>query len=188
VIDEKDIAKALQRPGALPALLTSLGVFAFLLAQNIVYRVIGGARDAFYGGGLGGPDFGSIWATEVALAFGVPLFFAVGVFLSLWQVAPVAGGLRLAHVVTRAALAAAIGAAFVWVARFILGVIVVATTAELRRDLAARVGGVSFDALMDALSTFVGLLPLVVLAAVFLWGWLQRHPPKTAPRGTLDEV
>jgi hypothetical protein len=188
MIDEKDVAKALQRPGALPALLTSLGVFGFLLVQNVAYRLIRSGRDAFYDNQLPGPDFGSIWATELALALGIPLVFAIGVFLCLWQVAPIAANLRLAHVVTRAALAAALGAACVWVLRFLVGLVYVATTPELRRDVAESLGGVTFDAFMDSLGNLVGLLPLVVLGAVFLWGWLQRHPPKQRLAGTLDEV
>jgi hypothetical protein len=184
---ERDLAKAIQRPGALPALLTSLGVFGFLLAQNVAYRLIRAAREAALGDGFPGADLGSIWVTELAVALGIPLFFAIGVFLCLWQVAPIAGGLRLAHVVTRSMLAAALGAACAWVFRFFGELIYVATTPALRTqpDL---LGGVAFDALMDSLGTLVGLLPLVVLGAVLLWGWLQRHPPKEAPKGTLDEV
>lgn len=188
MIDERDVAKALQRPGALPAFLTALGVFAFLLAQNVAGRLIRSARNAFYGADFPNSDLASIWGSEFALALGVPLFFSIGVFLCLWQVAPVAGGLRLAHVVTRAALAATVGAVCAWIYRFFGGLILVATTPELRFDPAENLGGVAFDALMDSLGTLVSLLPLVVLGAVFLWGWLQRHPPKAAPRGTLDEV
>jgi hypothetical protein len=29
---------------------------------------------------------------------------------------------------------------------------------------------------------------VVPLAALLLWGRLQTHPPKTAPRGALDDV
>ena len=187
MIDEKDVAKALRRPGALPALLTSLGVFGFLLVQNVAYRLIGGAREAFYDSSPG-PDLGLIWTAELALALGLPLVFALGVFLCLWQVAPIVGGLRLAHVVTRAALAASLGALCVWILRFLVGLVEVATTPVLRREAVVAVPGVAFDGLMDSLGTLVGLLPLVVLGGVFLWGWLQRHPPKVAPTGTLDEV
>lgn len=188
MIDEKDVAKALQRPGAVPALLTSVGVFAFLLAQNVAGRLIRSARDAYYGNDLPGSDFASIWGSEFALALGVPLFFSIGVFLCLWQVAPIVGGLRLAHVVTRAALAAAVGAACVWVYRLVAGLVLAATAPGFGLDPADVLGGVAFDALMDSLGTLLTLLPLVVLGGVFLWGWLQRHPPKTAPRGSLDEV
>jgi hypothetical protein len=187
MVDEKDVVKALRRPGALPALLTSLGVFGFLLVQNVANGLIRAARDAAYGGDLPGPDVGSIWAAELALAFGGPLFFAIGVFVCLWQVAPIVAELRLAHVVTRALLASTVGAACVWVLKFFAGLIQIAVDPLLRR-FPEVVGGLAFDALMDSLGTLVGLLPLVVLAAVLLWGWLQRHPPTQRVRGALDEV
>jgi hypothetical protein len=186
MIEEKDIAKALQRPGALPALLTALGVLAFLVTQNVAFRLIGSARTAVYGGSLG-TDLGTAWATEFASLFGGPLFFAAGVFLCLWQVAPIAPNLRLAHVVTRALLATAIGAACYWIFEFFAGLIFMAVNG-LWEQVGDVFGGVAFDALMDALGALVGWLPLVILGAVFLWGWLQRHPPKNAVKGTLDEV
>jgi hypothetical protein len=186
MIDEKDIAKALQRPGALPALLTALGVLAFLVTQNVAYQLIGTARAAMYGGSPG-PDLGAAWALELASLLGGPLFFALGVFVCMWQVAPIAPSLRLAHVVTRALLATAIGAAFYWLFRFGADLIYLAVDGLLYRQ-PDIIGGVAFDAGMDSLSALVGWLPLVILGAVFLWGWLQRHPPKQAVKGTLDEV
>jgi len=185
-ISEKDIAKALQRPGALPAFLTALGVLAFLVTQNVTFRLIGTARDAMYGGTLG-PDFGAAWATELASLLGGPLFFAIGVFLCLWQIAPIAPSLRLAHVVTRALLATVIGAAGYWLFRFFADVIFLAFQGVLYRQPDV-IGSVAFGATMDSLRALVGWLPLVVLGAVFLWGWLQRHPLKHAVKGTLDEV
>lgn len=186
MIDERDIARALQRPGALPALLTALGVLAFLVTQNLALRLIGAARTAIYGGSAG-LDFGSEWATEFASLLGGPLFFAVGVFLCLWHVAPIAPNLRLAHVVTRALLATAIGAACNGVFEFIAGLVFLAVNG-LWQQTGDVVGGVAFDALMDALRALVQWLPLVILGAVLLWGWLQRHPPKQAVTGTIDEV
>lgn len=184
---DRELAKALQRSGAVPAFLTSLGVFSFLLAQSFISRLIRTAQTLTYGGEFADETLESIWAAELALALGGPLFFAIGVFLCLWQLAPIAGGLRLAHVVTRAVLAATVGAACLWVFRFFAGFIHIATTPELRAH-PETIGGAAFDALMDSLITLVGLLPLVVLGAVFLWGWLQRHPPKQVSKGTLDEV
>jgi hypothetical protein len=185
-ISEKDIAKALQRPGALPALLTALGVLVFLVTQNVAFRLIGAARAAMYGG-AGGVDVGAAWATEMVSILGGPLFFAIGVFLCLWQVAPIAPNLRLAHVVTRALLATALGAAGYWLFRFISTLIFLAVDGSLgvHPDL---IGGIAFDASMDALQALVTWLALVVLGAVFLWGWLQRHPSKEPVTGTLDEV
>lgn len=185
-ISEKDIAKALKRPGALPALLTALGVLAFLVVQNFVFGLIGAAREAMFGG-VPGVDIGAAWATEMVSMLGGPLLFAVGVFLCLWQVAPIAPNLRLAHVVTRALLATALGAAGYWLLRFFADLIFLAVdgSLHLNPDL---IGGVAFNASMDALSALITWVPLVVLGAVFLWGWLQRHPSKEPVMGTLDEV
>ena len=42
--------------------------------------------------------------------------------------------------------------------------------------------------LPGTLNILIDGLVVVPLAALLLWGWLQSHPPKTAPKGALDEV
>jgi hypothetical protein len=118
-----------------------------------------------------------------------PLPFAIGVFLSFWQLAPIAPKLRLAHVVTRSLLATLIGGVLLWA---------VFVVAQAIADLVAPTGGVlhAFDgfgqdmliALLRSLSALVGYLPSVALAGILLWGWLQRHPHAKRVHGMLDEV
>jgi hypothetical protein len=183
---EQEPARVPRGPGVRPALLTSLGVFGFLLAQSLVNRLIRTAQTLAYSSEFTDSNLERIWVEELPLAIGAPLFFAVGVFVCVWQLGPIVGDLRLPQVVTRAVLAAAVGAASAWVPRFFAGLIFVATTPELRAE-PGLLGGVAFDAMMDSLGTFAALLPLVALAAVLLREWLRRHPPKQPPAGTLDE-
>jgi hypothetical protein len=115
---------------------------------------------------------------------------AIGVFLCFWQVAPIAPQLRLAHVVTQELLAALAGAALLFA--FAVGYW---SVVQLFGDVGFRVGdwiaplGPSALAILfRALSTLIAVVSLVVLGAVLLSGWLQRHPLGYQVRGTLDEV
>lgn len=180
---ERELDEAVKRPRARPALLTSLGVFGFLLVQNVAYRLIRAAREVRYEGYAFDTELGSTWVTELALALGISLFFAIGVFVCFWQMPPITGELGLAQLVTRSLLATTIGAASAWVFRFFGELIYVATTPELRAHPDV-LGGLAFDRLMDSLGTLVGLLPLVLLGAIALWGWLRwRGVPKSSPVG-----
>lgn len=183
----QDLDEAVERPRARSALLTSLGVFGFLVVQNVAYRLIRTAREVRYDTGAFGAESGSTWAADLAMALGLPLFFALGIFVCLWQVAPITGVLRLAQVVTRSLLAAAVGATCVWVFRFFAGLIYVATTPELR-GLPDPLAGVAFDALTDSLGNLVGLLPLVALGVVVLWGWLRWRRVPEPHVSTVDKV
>lgn len=180
---EPDLATTVRQPGLRPALITSLGVFGLLLVQGIGYRLIRAAREAVYHDGLLGTASEATWVGELVMAVGLPLAFALGIFVCLWLLAPITRGLRLGQVVARSLVATTIGAASLWVFRFFAGLIHVATTPELRAhpDL---LGGVAFDAAMDSLSSLVGLVPLVSLGAVVLWRGLQsRDAPAPGPVG-----
>jgi hypothetical protein len=110
---ERDLEAGVQRSSAMPALVTSAGLLAFLLVQAVAYRLIRVAREAQYEIGAFDAEPGSSWLTDFVMALGIPLCFALGVFLCLWKVAPIAGGFRVAQVATRALLATTIGAACV---------------------------------------------------------------------------
>jgi hypothetical protein len=185
VIDEKDIAKLLRRRGALSALVTAGGIFAFLLIQQFLSQLIALGRGRY--SGYPANEVATAWATSLAWAFAGPFAFAIGVFLCLWQVAPISPKLRLGHVVTRAALASILGIVVYWLVRF--GIEFVGYAISLRSAYTPdMVGQDALDVLWSALSTLLSLLPLVVLGAILQWGWLQRHPPKHPVGGTLDEV
>jgi hypothetical protein len=191
-VTERDLAKAIQRPGALPPFLTAVGIFAALVVL------------AFFGATLSAlsvatqTDFPAefflqIWASQLVWGLAGPLPIALGAFLCFWQIAPIAPSLRLAHVVTRAILAGLAGTLLL----FLVGIVWWLIT-----QLLAFGGGFSgtgiynvvpvgpgpLSLLFQSLATFVQVVPVLVLGAVLLWGWLQRHPPKEAPTGTLDEV
>jgi hypothetical protein len=178
---EKEIVKALKRPGALPAFLTAVGILAFLLVQGFLLSLFEALNMI---GQMGSADIvGILWARQLGQSLAGPLPFALGVFVAFWQVAPIAPVLRLAHVVTRALLAALLGAVVLWMLSF-LWFSVTAVSGQGFSGL----GGLALALLWSSLSALVAALPAVVLGAVLLWGWLQRHPPKEAVAGTLDEV
>lgn len=184
------ITKAMKRPGAVPAALTALGVLIVLLAIGFAQGVFS-TLSLVAQASIAQDYLGAIWFGQLVSALTGPLPFAVGVFLCLWQVAPIAPSLRLAHVVTRSILAALLGGAVIlivqWVAQLIADV--TAFAPEFRGSIAVgKLGPDAVQALFRALTATVGYLPVAVLAGILLWGWLQRHPLDKQVHGTLDEV
>ena len=189
---ESDIAKALRRPGALPALVTALGVLVALVVLGFLGATFS-SLSVLAENDIDAEFFGQIWAGQLAGALSGPVPIAIGVFLCFWQIAPIAANLRLAHVVTRSLLAAAAGALLLFVLGLaftlflwffgMLGVFDGGGLYDLMPVPASPIG-----LLFRTLSVLVGVVPLVVLGGVLLWGWLQRHPPKQRVTGTLDEV
>jgi hypothetical protein len=193
--DLSDVAvTALTRPGVGSALLAALGVYLVLAAGTILRTVVFVVTDASYGQDPG-RYLGLILGATLPAALSASLPFALGVFIAFWQIAPVSPQLRMAHVVTRALLATVIATA----ATFLLAFIVAALLIFAQTDPGLVVNG-GADAvgrnLLDALrSVLPGTLNILIdglvvvpLAALLLWGWQQSHPPKTAPKGALDEV
>ncbi len=189
------VAAAAGRRGALPALITGLGVFGIVLVQGLLVGLLGAAYTA---GSLGidwGGYAGEAWNAQLAVSLTGALPFALGVFGSFWQLAPIAPELRLGHVVSRAVLAAVVGAAAV-----VVVVVIVALIAAVAGLPSAFGGGSGVEGVIDrfwfgvlrgvlgAAQGFVTQLPVVVLAAVLLWGWLDRHPLRHDVAGALDEV
>ena len=152
-MSERDLAKALRRPGALPPFLTALGIFVALVVLGFLGATLS-ALSTTVQADIPAEFFLQLWAAQLVGGLAGPLPIALGAFVCFWQIAPIAPNLRLAHVVTRAVLAGLAG------------------TLLLFRSLA----------------TFLQVLPVLVLGAVLLWGWLQRHPPTQRVAGTLDEV
>jgi hypothetical protein len=183
------IAKAIKRPGAVPALLAGVGVFATLLligfVQALLSTVWGVSQSA-------GADYvGAVWGARLQESLSGLLPFAVGVFLCFWQVAPIAPVLRLAHVVTRSILAALVGGAVIWLVNVLFRLVVdVARTSFTTPAVQVldELGPDALESLFRALSATVQFLPVTVLAGILLWGWLQRHPLDKPVHGALDEV
>lgn len=193
--DLGDVAvTALTRPGIGSALLAALGVYLVLVLQSVLSTIAFVVTDAAYGGDALN-YLSLILPASLPTTLGAPLPFAIGVWLAFWQIAPVAPQLRMAHVVTRALLAAAVGALATLVIGFIVGAVAnVAATdpALLAATDFGRVVSNILDALRPALSAALGILiqglVVVPFAALLLWGRLQTHPPTTAPAGALDDV
>ncbi len=139
---------------------------------------------------------GGIFAVVWGFAFG-SLPFIVGVFLSLWLLAPVAAELRLAHVITRSLLATAVGAVLVFVVMVIGSLFsnfaessswVFGWASGLISTVSSNAGWAFSSALLGALSTAINFFPLTVLAGILLWMWLREHTPSYAVAGLIDKV
>ena len=179
------VKQLVNRHGAFVSAVTALIVGAALIVLRFLEFLIGLLATLGQGQPYGFP------VVQVML-LAIP--FAVGFFVSLWIIAPIAEELRLPHVVTRAILATGVASTVVFIVFAIVNV----------------VGAVSFDgylfgqsfptvrfdgvpnafgsALVTAALTFVTALPLGVLAGVLLWIWRKDHPPRHPLSGLIDEV
>jgi hypothetical protein len=184
------VTKAMKRPGVVPAALTGLGVLVALLVIGFVQSIFG-ALSLAATASIDSSYVGRIWFGQLVNSLTGPLPFAVGLFLCLWQVAPIAPTLRLAHVVTRSLLAALIGGGVMWIVFWVVQLVadVASFAPEFQGGMViGKLGPDAVEALFRALAVSTGYLPVAVLAGILLWGWLQRHPLDKAVHGTLDEV
>lgn len=188
----QDLARALQRPGALPPFLTALGIFVALIVLGFLGATLS-ALSTTVVADYPPEFFGAIWASQLVWGLAGPLPIALGAFLCFWQIAPIAANLRLAHVVTRAVLAGLAGTLLLFVLGLAFGFLLwmLSLAGILREGEFFGSGGAGVGVLpllFQSLATFLQVLPVLVLGAVLLWGWLQRHPQKVVAPGTLDEV
>ena len=184
------ITKAMKRPGFVPASLTGIGVLVALLVIGFLQAVFS-TLSLITNSAIDGGFVGQLWVGQLVTSVSGPLPFAIGVFLCLWQVAPIAPNLRLAHVVTRSILAALLGGAVIWIVFVVIQVIVQVSQTPFETPAVKVLGTLGVDALQSLFRTLAvtaGYLPVAVLAAILLWGWLQRHPLDKRVHGTLDEV
>lgn len=189
---DRELARALRRPGALPPFLTAVGILVALVVLGFLGATLSALAAAVQIDD-GPAFFGAIWASQLGWALAGPVPIALGAFLCFWQIAPIAANLRLAHVITRAVLAGLAGALLLFVFGLVIafGYFLLWTVSLVDEGdpFGPGVDGVPvLPLLFQSLATFVQVLPVLVLGAVLLWGWLQRHPHHPAPRGTLDEV
>jgi len=189
---ERDVAKALQRPGALPPFLTALGIFGALVVLGFLGATLN-ALSTTVQADFPAEFFLQIWASQLVWGLAGPLPIALGAFVCFWQIAPIAPNLRLAHVVSRAVLAGSAGTLLLFLLGllfgFLLWVLSLGGLVDRGDFFGSGPGGVGIlPLLFQSLATFLQVLPVLILGAVLLWGWLQRHPPKQRLTGTLDEV
>jgi hypothetical protein len=166
-----------RRRGRLPALVAALGIAVALIAQRVLNLL------------LILPLSSGFSPSDVVDYLSQALPFALGVFLGLWLIAPLADELTLPFVFTRGGLATAAGAILVIVAQ-----LVIAAIAALEDGY----GGGFFDgagfvqdatiAALTGASSFVNYLVPVLFASVLLWLWLRAHPRDYAVSGLIDEV
>lgn len=164
-----------RRRGRLPALVAALGIALALLIWRTLSELIASAA-------MGGDGFS--WSPILAY-LPIALSFALGVFLGLWLIAPLADELTLPFVLTRGALATAAGAILVVIAELVIAVVAAVSPGPFDAD------GLAQDALLAVLtgaSVFITHLVLVLFASVLLWLWLRAHPRDYAVSGLIDEV
>ncbi|MEP6479678.1 MAG: hypothetical protein ABJB03_09825 [Rhodoglobus sp.] len=179
-----------QTRGALVAAIVALGVGVVLVAQQYLQNLISSISALPY------MDPPTLYLPS-PVAVVVPLLpLVIGVFLSLWVLAPIAAELRIGHVVTRSILAVGIGCTLVFVALAIVALVgsvsftgaifgsSFPTPAVSGGSIASGLG----SALAGALIEFVEAAPVGVLGGVLAWIWLTRHPAKHPVSGMLDEV
>ncbi|MEO6826421.1 MAG: hypothetical protein ABI255_09085 [Microbacteriaceae bacterium] len=181
------IKQILRRHGAFVAAVTAVAVGVAILLQDLVQGLIG-----VVAWGTGNSDF---FAATIGYGLLTALPFAIGYFISLWIIAPIAEELRIGHVVTRAILATGVGATVMFI---VLAALAITGAFSIPGSLFANsLGGIfNFDAatgglaraLTSALTALVGLLPLGVLGGVLLWLWRKDHPPRHPLSGLIDEV
>ena len=162
-----------RRRGRLPALVAALGIAVVLVVGRVLNELV------TY---LAGSGFRAATVVDY-LPEALP--FALGVFLGLWLIAPLADELTLPFVFTRAALATAAGAILVILARIVIAV--TSAVDEGGFDGPGFVRDATHGALAG-LSSFVNYLIPVLFASVLLWLWLRAHPRDYAVSGLIDEV
>jgi hypothetical protein len=178
-----------RKRGRLPALVTAGLIAALLLVQSVLGALFGWVGSTLYQGvsfgaagfsELVGPQF-----TQVGDHFArVTVPFAIGVFVSLWLIAPLAEQLTLPFVITRGLLASAAGAVLVFVVSlFIDAVSMIRYVFDIR-----GLGHSGVIAVGTAIDVVIYTTPIVILGAVLLWLWLREHPRDYEVSGLIDEL
>ena len=180
------------RHGAFVSAVTAACVGAAILLQNILQGMV--TWIAY----IPQADVAQLhWFGDVIPnAFLTALPFAVGFFLSLWLLAPIAEELRVPHVVTRSVLATGIGVTLFFVVQAIRALVSAVngggpwfgnSMVWPSFDGGSAVSGLA-GALSGSILFFIAILPLGILAGVLLWLWRKDHPPKRPLSGLIDEV
>jgi hypothetical protein len=183
---EQTLRERATRGGARVAALAAGGIAVVMVAQQMVQTVTSALGGLAYGGltaGYYGPNGIADVFVPFFGALGLSIIpVAIGAFVSFWLVGPIAAGLRLATVLLRSVIAAAVASFAVLVASLAWSVVfALATAGPLTGNSFPRLdvdaSGLSFIGnLQNALWTFGSLAPLVVLAGVLVWLRVSRHP------------
>lgn len=197
------LARLAKKQGRLPALVAALGLAVLLMAQRMLSSLIGWLEVTGLIAMQGYDDSPETGLVELSMGAFDPglsdllfsvLPFALGVFISLWLLAPVSHELDLRFVLTRAGLAAAAGSLGYLIAGLVLALL---GWLGVDEGLFQRFGATGdtpllleglFRALTGAMHTFIGLTPAVMFVVVLLWLWLRDHPREYEVSGLIDEV
>ena len=174
--------------GRLPALVTATIIAAVIVAQSLLGSIAGWIISSLYervSFGSSGFEFMPWQALQILdPLWRVTLPYALGVFLSLWLIAPLAEQLTVRYVITRGLLASAAGGVVV------LLVSVVTTFATMVTyvfDIRGLAHGLIVS-LGTAVNVVIYTTPIVLLGAVLLWLWLRAHPREYEVSGLIDEL
>lgn len=182
------LTRLARKRGRLPALVTAALIAAVILAQDVLSSLAAWLFGSLYERvSFGARSFEwNAWQPSYIVDpfLHVTLPFAVGAFLSLWLIAPLAGQLTLRFVITRGLLASAAGALLVLVGGIVIDFFTMLGFGFDIRGLAHSV----IVAVGTAVDVFIYTTPIVLLAAVLLWLWLREHPREYEVAGLIDEL
>lgn len=152
------VSPRVRRPGVLPAALTALGILAVLLVLGLLRTGLTSLNPST-APALPGPGGVSDW---LLAALGGPVVTVLGVFFTIWLIAPIVSGLRPIQVILRALLAALVGGVLLFLVSLL--------------GLATATGGPDMlSALLSTLGVVVRIAPVVVLGGVLLWVWSRSR-------------
>ena len=161
------------------ALVAGLGLLGFFVAQQVVSAFVSTVQTAAMTG------FGDVdpqrWVFGALSVATTTLPIALMAALSFGRLAPIHADLRLGQVLTRGAVAAALGAALVLLVQIVVPILISPPTSSAMSGLYdAQLAGGLIVSVFGHVMTFVVYLSPVVLAAVLLWLWHRRRIPADA--------
>jgi hypothetical protein len=182
------LTRLAKKRGRLPALVAALGLALLLLLQSLLTSLsawIGGALYARVSFGAESFELGQ-WQVNYFIdpVLKSTLPFALGVFISLWLIAPLAAELTLRFVLTRALLAATAGALLVTLVSVVVDFVSMLKFGFDVRGLAHS----GILAISQGVNAFIYTTPVVMFAGVLLWFWLKEHPREYEVTGLIDEL
>lgn len=136
----------------------------------------------------------SVYLWGMALTFAM---FAVGFFLCLWLLTPIAAELRLSAVIGRSLLATVAGAAVLFVTNLLWSLfsgfdesagLVFGWAYGALATATSNFGWATSQSIYTALGTAISVVPLTVLAGILVWLWLRAHPVSLHAVGDTGEV
>ena len=121
----------------------------------------------------------------------------IGVFLTLWLLAPISSGLRLGQVLGRSLLAVAGATVVVFLAYLGAGLLSQVSSSEgmvfgwASAIIGSVVSGMSSlfgYTIFNALNSAIGLGPLILLACLLVWAWMRERPAQGVTPAPTAEV